>query len=93
VQDSTSSTNEQVPLLGNLPVLGALFRYQTRKQTKTNLMVFLRPLIMRESTSYRGVTSERYRDMLQEQERSAMPPSMVLPDIQAPRLPPEVFEP
>jgi general secretion pathway protein D len=92
VQDSTSSTNEQVPLLGNLPVLGALFRYETRKQTKTNLMVFLRPLIMRDSTSYRGVTSERYRDMLQEQERAAPPPRVVLPDIEPPRLPPEDLE-
>ena len=93
VQDSTSSTNEKVPLLGDLPVLGTLFRYETRKQTKTNLMVFLRPLIMRESTAYRGVTSERYRDMLIEQERAAIPPSAVLPDIQTPRLPPEAFEP
>jgi general secretion pathway protein D len=93
VQDSTSSTNEKVPLLGDLPVLGALFRYETRRQTKTNLMVFLRPLIMRDSTSYRGVTSERYRDMLQEQERAAIPPSTVLPNIEAPRLPPEAFEP
>jgi general secretion pathway protein D len=93
VQDSTSATNDRVPLLGHLPVLGALFRYETRRQTKTNLMVFLRPLIMRESTSYRGVTSERYRDMLIEQERSTMAPSVVLPDIQTPRLPPEAFEP
>jgi general secretion pathway protein D len=93
VQDSTSSTKDKVPLLGDLPVLGALFRYETRKQTKTNLMVFLRPLIMRESTSYRGVTSERYRDMLEEQQRAAIPPSMVLPNIEAPRLPPEPFEP
>jgi general secretion pathway protein D len=93
VQDSTSSTNEKVPLLGDLPVLGTLFRYETRKQTKTNLMVFLRPLILRESTSYRGVTSERYRDMLIEQDRAAIPPSAVLPDIQTPRLPPEAFDP
>jgi general secretion pathway protein D len=93
VQDSTSLTSEKVPLLGDLPVLGTLFRYETRKQTKTNLMVFLRPLILRESTSYRGVTSERYRDMLIEQERATIPPSAVLPDIQTPRLPPEAFDP
>jgi general secretion pathway protein D len=92
VQDSTGMTMEKVPLLGDVPLLGALFRYETRKQTKTNLMVFLRPLIMRDRASYRGVTSERYRDMLQEQERSAIPPSTVLPDIQTPRLPPEAFE-
>ena len=87
VQDSTSATSEKVPVLGDLPVLGTLFRYETRKQTKTNLMVFLRPVVMRESTSYGGVTAERYRDMLEKQERTAPPPSPVLPDIEAPRLP------
>ncbi len=74
VQDGTSSTTEKVPVLGDLPLFGSLFRYDTRKQTKTNLMVFLRPRVMRESTSYAGVTSERYRDMLREQERAAIPP-------------------
>jgi general secretion pathway protein D len=93
VQDGTGSTTEKVPVLGDLPLFGPLFRYDTRKQTKTNLMVFLRPLIMRESASYRAVTSERYRDMLREQERSAIPPRPVLPDIPTPRLPPEVFQP
>ena len=92
VQDGTSSTTEKVPVLGDLPLFGSLFRYDTRKQTKTNLMVFLRPLIMRESTSYAGVTSERYRDMLKEQERAAIPPRPVLPDIPAPRLPSQGFE-
>ena len=89
VQDSTSATADKVPLLGDLPVLGALFRYETRKQTKTNLMVFLRPVILRDAASYRGVTSERYREMLEEQERSTLPPRVVLPDIEMPRLPPE----
>ena len=89
VQDSTSATAEKVPLLGDLPLLGALFRYETRKQTKTNLMVFLRPLILRDAASYRGVTSERYRQMLEEQEKSTLPPRVVLPDIETPRLPPE----
>jgi general secretion pathway protein D len=93
VQDSTGSTSEKVPVLGDLPVLGSLFRYETRKQAKTNLMVFLRPLILRDSASYRGVTADRYRDMLGEQERVAIPPSAVLPDIRTPRLPPEGFEP
>jgi general secretion pathway protein D len=92
VQDGTSSTTEKVPVLGDLPLFGTLFRYDTRKQTKTNLMVFLRPRIMRESTSYAGVTSERYRDMLKEQERAAIPPRPVLPDIPTPRLPPQGFE-
>jgi general secretion pathway protein D len=92
VQDSTSLTLEKVPLLGDVPLLGALFRYETRKQTKTNLMVFLRPLIMRDGAAYRGVTAERYRQMLEEQDQARIPPSVVLPDIETPRLPLEAFE-
>jgi general secretion pathway protein D len=88
VQDSVTASVDRVPLLGDLPLLGALFRYDTRKQTKTNLMVFLRPLVMRDSTSYGGVTSERYRQLLGEQEKTQPPPHPVLPDFEGPRLPP-----
>jgi general secretion pathway protein D len=89
VQDSTSNTMEKVPLLGDIPLVGALFRYETRKQTKTNLMVFLRPLVMRERSTYGPVTSERYRQMLEEQEKARIPPSVILPNIETPMLPPE----
>jgi len=88
VQDSTANTMEKVPLLGDIPLVGALFRYETRKQTKTNLMVFLRPLVMRERSTYGPVTSERYRQMLEEQNKARIPPSVVLPDIETPTLPP-----
>ncbi|HJY77100.1 MAG TPA: type II secretion system secretin GspD [Burkholderiales bacterium] len=93
VQDSTSNTMEKVPLLGDIPLLGALFRYETRKQTKTNLMIFLRPLVMREKSTYAPVTSDRYREMLEAQDKARIPPSIVLPDIQTPMLPPEEGSP
>ena len=89
IQDSTGNTMQKVPLLGDFPLLGALFRYETRTQTKTNLMVFLRPLVMRERSTYAPVTSERYRQMLEEQGKAHIPPSVVLPDIVTPTLPPE----
>jgi len=89
IQDSTGNTMQKVPLLGDIPLLGALFRYETRTQTKTNLMVFLRPLVMRERSTYAPVTSERYRQMLEEQGKARIPPSVVLPDIVTPTLPPE----
>ena len=89
IQDSTGNTLQKVPLLGDIPLLGALFRYETRTQTKTNLMVFLRPLVMKERSTYAPVTSERYRQMLEEQGKARIPPSIVLPDIITPMLPPE----
>jgi general secretion pathway protein D len=87
VQDSTDAGMDKVPLLGELPLLGGLFRYETRRQTKTNLMVFLRPLVMRDGAAYGGVTAERYRQLLGEQERTQPPSHPVLPEIQGPRLP------
>jgi general secretion pathway protein D len=87
VQDKVGTGSDKVPILGDIPLLGALFRFDTRTQTKTNLMVFLRPVVMRESASYGGVTSERYRQMLGEQEKAQPEPHPILPDFQAPRLP------
>ncbi len=60
VEDSFSSGEEKVPFLGDLPYAGALFRYDSRKRTKTNLVVFLRPVIMRDQDSYTDLTQSRY---------------------------------
>ena len=88
VQDSTVTSVEKVPLLGDIPFLGALFRYDRRRQIKTNLMVFLRPLVLRDSAAYGSVTAERYRQMLGEQEKAQIPHHVVMPDMQVPQLPP-----
>jgi len=87
MQDSVSTGIEKVPLFGDIPVLGLLFRYETRKQSKTYLMVFLRPVVLRDSISYQGATAERYKQMLGEQIKSQMPAHPVLPDYPAPQLP------
>jgi general secretion pathway protein D len=88
VQDDVRSSIEKVPVLGDIPLLGLLFRYETRRQTKTNLMVFLRPVVLRDGVSYDGVTAERYRRMLGEQKETKPPAHPILPDYPAPELPP-----
>jgi len=88
VQDTTSAGVDKIPGLGDLPIVGGLFRYETRKQTKTNLMVFLRPLVVRDDTAYRGPTAERYRQLLGEQQRARPAPHPLLPHIDEPLLPP-----
>jgi general secretion pathway protein D len=88
VQDNVSNGTEKVPLLGDLPLIGGLFRYETRRQQKTNLMVFLRPFIVRDDSDMRGVTSDRYERMRLMQEATRTPPSAVLPGIEPPVLPP-----
>jgi len=88
IQDSISTNAEKVPLLGDLPVLGLLFRYDTRKQTKTNLMVFLRPVVLRDGADSSAVTAERYRQMQGVEDKSQKPPSTMLPPVPTPRMPP-----
>jgi general secretion pathway protein D len=87
VQDQIDTVVEKVPVLGDIPLLGYLFRYETRKQTKTNLMVFLRPVVLRDSAAPGSITSERYRQMIEEQKRSRPSQSPVLPNPEPPVLP------
>ena len=63
IEDSSSDSEERVPILGNIPYLGSLFRYRSRDHAKTNMMVFLRPHIIRDSSAYQAFSDERY-DML-----------------------------
>ena len=51
IQDSQSDTTQKLPFLGDIPVAGALFLYDTLSRSKTNLMVFLRPTIVRNGAS------------------------------------------
>ena len=60
VEDSYTGGEEKVPLLGDLPIAGNLFRYDSRKRSKTNLVVFLRPVILRDRESYAALTNSRY---------------------------------
>lgn len=63
VQDST----QKVPLLGDIPFLGRLFRSDAVKNTKTNLIIFIRPTIIRDSEQMEGATADKYRHIRAEQ--------------------------
>jgi general secretion pathway protein D len=88
IQDTVNDGAEKIPGLGDLPLIGGLFRYNTRSRTKTNLMVFLRPTVVREAQGADTMTSERYNYILGEQERLKPAPMVGLPDIPVPLLPP-----
>ncbi|WP_043200773.1 type II secretion system secretin GspD, partial [Paraburkholderia acidipaludis] len=60
MQDNYQVSNSKVPLLGDIPWIGQLFRSENKTRTKTNLMVFLRPVIIGDSDTARAVTSNRY---------------------------------
>lgn len=60
MEDSDIAITEKVPLLGDIPGLGFLFRYETKKRAKTNLMVFLRPYVVRNGQQSDGIVANRY---------------------------------
>ena len=68
MDDRYDTGEDKVPVLGDTPLLGGLFRYETHKRKKTNLMVFLRPQIIREAGDYRAATDLRYDAMRQRQQ-------------------------
>jgi len=88
VQDSVTSSLEKVPVLGDIPLLGYLFRYETRKQQKTNLMVFLRPFVVRDETAARSLVIDRYDQMRILEESTKQSPHPVLPQFEPPVMPP-----
>ena len=87
IEDTVSDTVEKIPGLGNLPLVGYLFRYQSKRRTKTNLMVFLRPNILRTDEQSISLTSDRY-DYIRSAQSSVQPlPSVLLPGTETPVLP------
>jgi general secretion pathway protein D len=67
IKDDVQETTQKVPLLGDIPVVGRLFRSNSSQKTKTNLMVFLRPIIVREGRILTGATGEKYKYIRGEQ--------------------------
>ncbi len=79
IQDDINETNARVPIMGKIPVLGALFRSTTNSRKKTNLLVFLRPTII-PSVANNSLTLDRYRQIWElEERRSATSPSNLDP--------------
>lgn len=60
LDDNERRTIEKIPLLGDLPLIGALFQSKGRARAKTNLMVFIRPTILRSAADARRMTDRRY---------------------------------
>ena len=83
IDDNYSQAEDRVPLLGDIPVVGNLFRNTNRKRNKTNLMVFLRPVVMRDATATNQVSSERYEAIRAQQQSLQPEPSALLRSVNA----------
>ena len=60
LEDDYSQGEDKVPVMGDIPVFGNLFRSENRKRTKTNLMVFLRPIVVRDTQVSDALMLDRY---------------------------------
>lgn len=60
IRDDVRESVSKVPLLGDIPVIGYLFRHTSRQRDKSNLMVFLRPTILRDSRQLVSLTRQKY---------------------------------
>jgi general secretion pathway protein D len=87
LQDEYADNEEKVPLLGSLPFIGNLFKSQSRTRKKTNLMIFMRPVVVRDASATDSLSIDRY-ELMRSQQRNAQPaPSLLLPINQGPQMP------
>lgn len=89
ISDDTKNNDSQVPLLGDIPVLGNLFKYKSKSRDKTNLMVFLRPVVLRDSKAAAQLTGDRYDYIRNQQSEFNAVNTGILPPLGGPELPPK----
>ena len=87
MKDQYDGGQDKVPFLGDLPGLGGLFRSESRSRNKSVLLVFLRPVVLRDAQSASSVTLDRYDAIRAEQMVAQPAPSRVMDINQAPVLP------
>ena len=78
---------DKVPVLGDVPLFGGLFRSETRKRSKSVLLVFLRPVVLRDAQSVNSVTLDRYEAIRAEQQLAQPAPNRLMSIQDGPLLP------
>ncbi|MFY3383472.1 type II secretion system secretin GspD [Paracidovorax sp. MALMAid1276] len=88
LEDSYQQGQDKVPVMGDLPVVGALFRSENRTRNKTNLMVFLRPVVVRDNATSEALMLDRYEAIRALQQVTQPAPSVMMNSVSgAPVLP------
>ena len=88
IEDSITVDKSKVPILGDIPYFGALFRSETRTKKRTNQMVFLRPVVMRDASSANKLSLDRYDLIRGEQKDVQLPTNPMMPIGAVPVIPP-----
>ena len=79
LQDEYSGNQQRVPGLADLPLLGGLFKSDSRSRNKTNLMIFLRPVVVRDDSASDALAADRYGQMLGIQQQANPDKNPMLP--------------
>jgi general secretion pathway protein D len=87
LQDEYAGNQEKVPGLGDVPFFGNLFKGEARSRKKTNLMVFLRPVVVRDARDSERLSLDRYELMRSGLKDNQPVPSTLVPVNEAPTLP------
>ena len=87
IRDDVVGTVEWVPILGKIPLIGALFRRKSKSAVKTNLMIFLQPRIVRSTEDLMGPTREKYDFIRNQQIGSQADTRRLIKDSEPPVLP------
>ncbi len=87
IKDDVQNGSQKVPLLGDIPLLGRLFRNDSERVTKTNLLIFIRPTIIRDDRALAGATAEKYRYIRDQQALRKERGMLYLDDDSIPMLP------
>jgi general secretion pathway protein D len=93
LEDNYSGNAEKVPGVGDVPVLGNLFRSESRARRKSNLMVFLRPVVVRDAAQSDTLSIDRYDLMRTKQQNQQPAPSAVLKGVDGAPVMPEILKP
>jgi general secretion pathway protein D len=91
IRDSANRGEQRVPYLGRIPIIGELFKTRSRKRDKANLMVFIRPKILRDGVATAIATDAKYNFIREQQQKAGANPGEILPLIpfnKDPLLPP-----
>ncbi len=88
IQDDQQAAIDKVPLLGDIPYIGALFKYESRNRKRTNLMVFIRPVVLKDERAAASITADRYEYIRHQQGDLKLPWNGLLPAEAAKQLPP-----
>ncbi|UXI01184.1 type II secretion system secretin GspD [Photobacterium sp. TY1-4] len=87
IQEQVDESEQKIPLLGDIPILGHLFKSTNTTKAKTNLMVFIKPTIIRDGVTADGITQRKYNYIRAEQLFRADKGLRLMPDTQTPVLP------